>query len=521
MRFLLVLFTLIFVYQSYSQVDVTWGEVQRRKGQLLKFMPTTKADDFYTARWTGSRLFGNYLLSHYQEGELKKSVKVKMHINKSVCSLVGIDMYQNRCAVFLSDIQENSNVLYLRTFSDDLEEVVTEKELARYEFEKGHQKGMFGIRFSADRNYMAVVWEKPGKKNAEHIYGYRVFDANLEIIHEGEYPLPFQSDLSEIQGHYISNRGDYFLAVTEYDLDSSKWLYRNQRFFKSLHLYHLNETGLLDYSVDLENRRIYTLSMTSDDSSLVNLSGLYGNSNESGIKGVFFQKIDLSTEKKIAGGFCELKTDVITQGWSDKALKKLKKREEKGKDEAIFFNYEMRETYTLNDSSIVGSMEQHYIQERMTDMQQSGLSSNTFYYYYNDIIVYKIGKEHDFDWIKKIRKYQVSTNDGGPYSGFVSFRDSNNLYFMFNDHIENYDSTGNFIDAEEVYITNYSKKKNVVVLAKLNMQSGEIERRIIHTRREKNFLFVPKLCYNAEHIDRVYLYGYRGAKETIGIIRYD
>ena len=150
MRKLIVLFTLILAYHSFAQVDVSWGEVQRRKGQLLKFMPRSKADDFYTARWTGSRLFGNYLLSHYQEGELKKSVKVKMHINKSVCSLVGIDLYQDRCAVFLSDIQENSNVLYLRSFSADLEEVVAEKELVRYEFEKGHQKGMFGIRFSAD-----------------------------------------------------------------------------------------------------------------------------------------------------------------------------------------------------------------------------------------------------------------------------------------------------------------------------------------------------------------------------------
>ncbi len=516
--FLLLLFTGTVSFAQFGEPE--WSELSNRKGQLLRFLPTSDSSSFYALRWSGNRMFGNYLITLHDDLKVVADRRLKIHIDKSICSYVSVDMIDDQCALFLSDIRENKNHLFVRLYSRDLQTVVKEEELAVYEFEKGHQKGVYGVRFSEDRRFMAVVWEKLGKKNTEHVYGYRVFNTNLELKHEGEYSLPFRSDLSEIQGHYLSNKGGYFMAVTEYDLDSTKMLYRNQKYFKSLHIYHIDETGLIDYPVDLENKKIYTMIMSSEDSSMVSVSGLYGLQDEVGIRGVFYQKLDMLREREIDKGFCELKTDIITEGWTDRAKKKLKKKEERGKEDAIFFNYEMRATIPFEDSSLVGTMEQHFIQERMTDMQQGGLSSNTFYYYYNDIIVYKINSKGSFDWTKKIRKYQVSTNDGGPFSGYIGYNNDTTMYFLFNDHLDNYDTLGQFIDTDEVYITNYGRHKNVVARTQLDMRTGKLKRSILYKRTDNNLLFVPKLSMDDKLHHRVLLYGIKGRKEKIGVIYY-
>lgn len=521
MRYYLFLFLLLNVVFGFAQSrQPKWGELSHRKGQVLKFLPAVDSSEFYALRWSGNRMFGNYLITRHIDLKSVSDRRLKIHIDKSICSFVTVDMINDHCALFLSDIRENKNYLFVRIYSKDLQTVEMEQELAVYEFEKGHQKGLYGVRFSEDRRFMAVVWEKLGKKNTEHIYGYRVFNSSLELVHEGEYSLPFRSDLSEIQGHYVSNKGGYFMAVTEYDLDSTKVLYRNQKYFKSLHIYHIDETGLLDYPVNLDNKRIYTMIMSSEDSSMVSVSGLYGMQDEVGIRGVFYQRLDMLDEREIDEGFCELKTDIITEGWTDRAKKKLKKKEDKGKENAIFFNYEMRETVPFKDSSLVGTMEQHFIQERMTDMQQGGLSSNTFYYYYNDVIVYKINNRGTFDWIKKIRKYQVSTNDGGPFSGYIGYNNDSIMYFLFNDHLDNYDTLGHFIENDEVYITNYGKQKNVVAITQLDMRTGKLKREILYKRKDNNLLFVPKLSIDDELNHRIILYGIKGRKEKIGIIYY-
>jgi hypothetical protein len=516
---------LLFVMLTFSSVmaqepSIEWGELKRKNGQVHRFMPTSSQNEFYALRWTGGRIFGSYLLTKQIALNTVAKKRVQMHIDGSIANFVRADLLNDQCAVFLSDIRGDSNRLYIRLYDENLEEVVSEQKLASYGFEKGSQKGAFGVRFSENRKFLAVVWEKPGRRKSEHTYGYRVFNSSLVLQHEGEYKLPYRSDLSDIQGHYLSNRGDYFLAVTEFDLDSNRVLYRNQLYFKSLHLFHIDQTGLLDYEVELDSKRIYTITLSTDDSTLINLSGLYGFRDENGIRGVFYQKIDLIKEKKLDEGFRELSTDIITEGWSDRALRRVKKWEERGKDQPLFFNYEMRETITLPDSSIVGAMEQHFIQERLTDVQQSGLSSNTFYYYYNDIVAYKIGQEGNFDWVKKIRKYQVSTNDGGPYSGYISFYDSTNLYFLFNDHRDNYSPSGDFIDREEIYITNYGKRRNVIALTNLDYETGNSTRKVVQRRSEAGLLFVPKLCFNDHRNNQVIVYSIRGGREAFGLIRY-
>jgi hypothetical protein len=48
--------------------------------------------------------------------------------------------------------------------------------------------------------------------------------------------------------------------------------------------------------------------------------------------------------------------------------------------------------------------------------------------------------------VKKIKKNQVSTNDGGFYSSVANFHTDDELVFLFHDNLKNYDESGSFIN---------------------------------------------------------------------------
>lgn len=55
------------------------------------------------------------------------------------------------------------------------------------------------------------------------------------------------------------------------------------------------------------------------------------------------------------------------------------------------------------------------------------------YYFYQEIIILSINPGGRFDWSKVIRKDQVSNNDRGRYSSFLSTIQKNKIIFLFND----------------------------------------------------------------------------------------
>lgn len=520
MRYFLLLVLSVGSFVSHSQkLAVEWGELSRKKGSTQRLMPSRKGE-FYALRWVGSRLFGSYQITYHKDLKVVADRRIKVQVNNSIATFEGVRVIDGVPVVFLSDKRDGQNQLFARILSKDLSTIVRDVKVAAYTFQKRHSRGFFVIEMSNDKSHFAIIWELEGRKDSEHIYGFKVYTKDFELVNEGEYPLPFESRLSDIKGHYVSNQGDYFVATTEYSLNETKRLYRNQLTFEALHFFHIDETGLMDYSIELENKKIHAAAMMSNDSAIFTVTGIYGSDDESGVRGVFYQRVDLNKNKKLAEGFKEFNKDFITQGWTDKAKKRARKKEEKGKSEAQLYNYAMREVLVRPDGSIVGTMEQYYIQVRSFNDGQMGESNSTYYYYYNDIISYKIDSSGNFLWLKKIPKYQVSTNDGGPYSSYLSFVDQGKMYFIFNDNIQNYTDAGTYADPDEIFVANYSKRKNVVALASIDLDTGQKKREMLLERSKIKTLAVPKLFEVNYDTGELFIYTIIGRKEMIGCVNF-
>lgn len=507
------------VDSSQQLPEVRWGELQRRNGTLHYLLPSGE-NQFYALRWSGSHLFGHYTVTKHEDLKQVNVARIKLVANKSIANFEGASILDGKFVVFLSDKKDNKNNFYMQEFNENLEIDGDVIHLASYELDRNKGEGTFLFRASPNRKYFGVIWEIPGKRDERHVYGFRVYDAEMKTVNEGEYALPFDAKLSEIHEHLISNSGDYFICVSEYKSNDKKVLFNTSLDYKALHIYRLNDDiGTQDFTLDLDGKPVVAISMYSNDNNIFTLTGIYGSLDQIGVTGVFYQKVNLDTEEVLGEEFKKFDEEFITQDWSDRLVKRAEKRKKNGKGDPELFSYKMRDVTYLEDGSIIGSMEQFYVQVRANSDGRSNQSSNMYYYFYNDIIAYKIDSTGAFSWVVKIPKDQVSINDGGPYSSFESFIDNGKVYFIFNDNVDNYDVDDKFINRENIESANYTRRKNVVSITSIDVNTGEKDRTAFFGRATSNSLVVPKLFSVNYRTGELILYALSGTKEKMGIIR--
>ena len=502
--------------QSYS---IRWGEMEKRSARLMSIIPKS-GSDFYALRWSGGVLLGSLKLSRHDNLTLSATGKLVMQADGSMANFEAARYIGGKLVVFLSDKKEGKNSLYMQEYGDDLTVKGESQLLASYDLEKGRSKGFFEVVNSRNKDFFGVIWEIPGKKDMKDIYGFKIFDTELNVVSDGEYKLPYEAQLSTIQEHYLSNTGDYFISVMEYS-EGEKKIFKSYLNYKATHIFHVTPDGIEDFAIDMEGKRVEAMTMNSDNDKVFTLTGVYGDRGKAGVSGLFYMRADFNKQEVIDEGFEKFGKDFITQDWSDREKEKAEKKIQKGKGEPQLYNYVMRQTEVLKDGSIVGSLEQYFVREVTNYNPQTRSYTTTYYYYYNDIIAFKVGVDGGFDWLKKINKYQVSTNDGGPYSSYARFVDGDNLCFIFNDHVKNYDEMGKFLDADKTYPANFGKKKNVVAIVELEMETGKVKRNTFFDRKEIDALAVPKMFHVDFSSNEMLLYALYGKKERFGVMKFN
>ena len=505
--------TILFGQES----PIEWGDIQKKQGRLIKVLSDTPGE-FYTLRWLGGSIGGSYQATRNIGLNRIARNRIRLVINKSFANFESAGIVGGDFAIFLSNKQDGQNKLFMQKYDINLQPKGDQVLLASYDI-KPSIKGVFEIVFSPRRNYFVVTWELPGRKDRRHVSGFNIYNDEIERINNGEYPLPYDPKCARVLEHYISDLGDYFMAFSEFK-DTDKSFIRKGQAFKVLHVYHIDTNGLRDILIDIDGRRIEAMTMSTNNYNELLVTGIYGLENALGVSGIFHKKIELSVGKFISESYKDFESNFITEGWSEKALKRLERRELKGKGTTQLQNYKMKEAIVLEDGSIIGTMEQYYVQVYSSSNVNTSQYSDKYYYHFNDIIAFKILAEGGFDWITKIRKSQVSINDGGPYSSYSSYLSDSILNFIFNDNIMNYDEDGIFNSALYLYTADYSRKKNVVTLAGVDLNTGGVEREVFFDRSEIEAIAVPKM-FNVNYVtSEMILYSTWGRNERIGSLKF-
>ncbi|MCE3294772.1 MAG: hypothetical protein K0R65_486 [Crocinitomicaceae bacterium] len=490
------------------------------KGRVEQVLPVSYSD-FYTTRSQGSALLGSTYLTKHSNFAVNSKGKVTAKLTEGFGQVEGIEILKDIPIVFISDKKNGKNSLYMQKYSNTCEPTGNPIKIASYEMPKGwKRKGSFWVHMSQNRDFFVVDYEIPGSKEEKDRFGYVVYDSDLEVVSEGEYELPYDADKVTITNNYLSNTGDYFLAAKVYKAGDRKF-FKSRLNLDKIVLMQVTPEGVEEFDLELKGGKfISDLSFSSDQNRLMTFTGLYSDASYTGVKGIFFLQLDFNKKSVTREGWEEFSKDFITEGWSERAKKKAEKRAEKGKGEPELYEYDIRNIQTLKDGSMIGMLEQFFVRE-VTRTDSRGNTYTTYYYYYNDVIVYKVNKNGGFDWVKKVKKYQVSANDGGFYSSVASFHTDNKLVMLFNDNLKNYTESGTFIDDNErFYPTSYKKKTNTVAKVEIDLATGELERQTYFDRKETKAYAVPKkftVDYTRKEMLMVLLYG---KKEKYGVLSF-
>lgn len=506
-----------------GQGKLEWGELVKSTGRLIDVIPEGD-NSFYALRYGGGLVSRKLEGSYHKGTELMDEGQLELRApNGSLANFEMATIVNDRFVVFLSERKQSENVFYMQEYKKSMEPVSEPQELASYTYDRSmiRFQGFFNVYQSQNRDFFAVVWTIAGKKEEQATYGFKIFNSNLAQIREGEYEVAFKEKESSIDGFYLSDSGDLFVSVTEYKVSEGK-LIKRYNDYVSVHIYHISESEVSEMEIDLDGKRVEAMSFSSDNDRIFVITGIYGDKDKSGVTGLFYLKADFKKQEVLQEGFEAFGADFITSDWSDQKKNKMNKKQAKGKDvEPSFYSYTMREVHALEDGGIVGTMEQYYVRVFTSYDSKTGRTTTTHYYHYNDVVAYKVGADGGFDWLAKVDKYQVSTNDGGYFSSYARCVSDGKMSLYFNDNVDNYsETTGEFSleEGQKVKSSRVSSKKNTVAICEIDLATGEQSRRMYFDRSEVGAIAVPKL-FNVDYINKkVLMYAIKGKKEKFGVL---
>lgn len=475
-----------------EQAEIIWGDE-------LKFK---KGDEF--SEYLGKDEEKHFLIKSLKRGyqyeinvfgndmKLKNAVIIDMkHHGNYKMTYEGSYLINNKIYVFSSfpDKKKKINKLYCRAFDKNSLSTGELVEVEQLPYEKGRFKGSFGIEVSEDESSLLVYLGKPYEKNTPEKFGFTVLNSELETQWKKDIELPYTEQFFTIEGYQVNNDGDVYILGQEFKENRKDRIKGKPNYKYHILAYLDNGKKIKDYEINLQDKFITDIAYKIAKNGDLICSGLYSENGTYSIKGAFYMTIDFDTRKIKNNSIKEFDEEFITQGWSDKAIAKAKKKEIK-KDKAIeMYEYDLSDFVLREDGGAVLLAEQFYVRvvtRTYTDSQGNTRTSYDYHYYYKDVIVVNITPKGKIEWATKIDKYQHSVNDGGYYSSYVLQVDGSKLHLIYNERARNY-----FEKEERKKMKGKDKKARLTIIATVE-SNGDHKKEILINVSEENTYPVPK-----------------------------
>ena len=262
----------------------------------------------------------------------------------------------------------------------------------------------------------------------------------------------------------------------------------------------IDDSEITEMNLDLGGKYISDMAFTSNEDKILTCSGLYGN-REMQMQGPFYLQVDFNNQ------------EIVNETLSDFSA---------GMGSLRVGKYNFKEVHTMTDGSLVVIME-YYISESDVTTVQTGSSVSSKNFDHGDVIIYRVKEDGQFEWIKKIEKYQSSMNFDcyGSIGGY--FKD-NKFIMFFNDDVNNYTTTGTFsLGKYGLDHLNFTKKTICLAKVEIDLENGEYIRTRYLPAEETGLFSVPQQ-FKADYINNELLMYFHidgaGNKENFGVLKF-
>lgn len=498
MKKLLLLFILTLSQLSYAQkptnkVDITFGQEERVSKKInLGGIIAEDETGIYVLKY---KSYSKLIIEHYNNKmNLIKSEELELVQGKKELNYEGIQYINNKLYVFSSfrNKKIKKNFMFCQEISKNSLTLVGQlKNLSEISYE-GHKRysGHFDFETSNDDSKILVYNFLPSKKGEDQKALYQVFDDNFNLLWKKKTTISKIGLLHFVNDYELDNDGNVHILGTVYKDKFKETRHGEINYFYQVRSLYNNGTEEKTYKVALKNKYITEMQLAVNDNGNFVCAGFYSDQGTYSIKGSYFMTVDAKTQKILSQSTKEFSLNFITQNMTEREVKKTKKKVKKGKNIELY-KYALDDIILKEDGGAMLIGEQYYMRvvtHTYTDSNGNTRTTTTYHYYYNDIIAINMNKDGQITWAKKIPKYQHTTNDGGFYSSYNLSVVNDKVYFIFNDHPDNF-----YLKPGDHYRTYSRGKRCVLTLVELD-QNGKTSREAIFAADEAEIYTRPKVC---------------------------
>lgn len=505
----------------YSQVpSISWGEYDKTRGLLTTSIVPVNETDFYDVTDQGFTYFQPRSRLRIRFCKNSNVVNEKKVLLKKKYESFQEAILVNNKMVLITSVSSGKNVTYYAYEVTSNLGLGKAKKIFSRKF-KGGETPRIQVNSSTNGGYFGFMLSYQDRKDDALNVRFKLFNANLEEIKSGSVSVPFNRRDADFDSHHISNSGDYFVGYKIYETNN-RGKVNKRAAVKEYVIRHNFEGGHKNYKLNLKDAFVKDVFFSSDDTSFLFVSGLYGGYERS-IEGVFTLKIDYISQEVLEEHREPFSRDFILSTFKENKREKYEEDEDKklkNKDLKELSNYVYRAMIPTAEGSVVLMEEYYVIEVHRTD--KDGFNYVDYIYYIKGVIAYLIRNDGSIGWINYMHKEHITRNDGGLRSSFGYLYNDNFVSLLFNDSKKCYDSDGNYNDLR--IRSAFVKGSYAFSCATIDVKTGKIERRMIHDYKSAKGIVIPRYLARTKKTDVAILPMYKnnmllGGKKRYGTVR--
>ncbi len=514
---ILSVFTLLFCGIINAQ-NITWGnEIKQEKGKSQAGIIAEDSEAFYVSGFKSKKvLFGykrTFTIEKYNNKDMTlvySKLVPNPQINGEETDIESIIYVDGQFVIFstLDKKETKTQAAYAHKMSTDCVLELDYVELGEVGIKSKIKKGFFEYKISENNKYFLVVEVPPFDKYASEKFNYRVFDKDFKIIWKSEIELPYKDKNFLISDFFLDNNANVFMLAKVFpELEKGEKRDKSQPNSNKVILsYDHKSSTLKEYVLKVGDSKFPTDMSYFIEGGKLKVCGFYSeNVRTYSAAGVFYLAIDLDSKQVQESTFQPFTKEFIAKYVGDRKANKIDG----------LSNFDIKTI--IKDGSGGFSFIAEYYQFIQRCSTHNGVTTCTYHYYYNDLIVVKVDNKGLIEWTEKISKAQHSVNDGGYYSSYIAGLNNGKLYIIFNDNPKNFKPL-----AEDPYsrkIMSPKPKKSVCALVTMDLKTGSFTRELLFTNKDSKTILRPKI-YRQLSDNEIYVYAIRSSLYKFGKITF-
>ncbi|RUA27989.1 MAG: hypothetical protein DSY76_04885 [Bacteroidetes bacterium] len=493
-----------------QEIKIIKGEMIKSKMEILQIVGEIDKR-VYTVFYAKKNY---YLRTYNKDLSVDKNVVIPMTYKDKKLEIHSLVMIMNHLyslGQFNNKKTHKRYLLYQEHDPKTLKVIKKWQVLGEIPYEKRKRSGDFSFSYSENKKRVLIYHYLPYKKGSSQKIAFSVLDSSMNRLWHKEVTLPYTDELFAVKDFEVDDFGNVYVIGKKWKGKAVDIVNHKINFSFNI-LRYSEDDDQVEYKLALKDKYITQVKLAVDMQLNLICAGFYTNTKDLySLGGSFLLKIEADGGDVVVSETKDFSTEFITSLLSKRKKEKAKKKKKKGKTIEMP-EYNLDNLVIRDDGGVLLVGERDYIR---THVYTDANGTHTVYTYYSEnIIVVNFNPDGTVKWMRRVPKSQSSSIPD--YLSYVTVIHDDNIYFLYNDHINNAKVKR---DEERGHFNVRASKSNLVAY-RIN-SDGETEYLPLFAAANDDTLVVPNVSKQLKESQDVILYSDYGKRQRLYRIEFE